>query len=168
MCHFSGLKRTINAYVVDGLPLQYHRLRMNQNVCTACELAKAKKKNYTPGMRTKRKLDEMLHIDNHEKNILSYQKNKYSLSVVENYSKMDLSKFLKKKSDAGEVLINLIAKLQKQLDVKIKIIQCNSAPEFVSPAMKIGQYCAEKGIHIRFFSRDDSAENGIVERTNET
>ena len=51
--YFSGLKRTINAHVVDGLPLQYHRLRMDQNVCTACELAKAKKKSHTPGMRTK-------------------------------------------------------------------------------------------------------------------
>ena len=141
---------------------------MDQNVCTACELAKAKKKSHTPGTRTKRKLSEMLHIDNHEKNILSYQKNKYSFSVVEDYSKMDLSEFLKKKSDAGEVLINLIAKLQRQLDVKVKIIQCNSAWEFVGPAMKIGQYCAEKGIHIRFSSRDDSAENGIAECANET
>ena len=110
----------------------------------------------------------MLHIDNHEKNILSYRKNKYSLSVVEDYSKMDLSEFLKKKSDAGEVLINLIVKLQRQLDVKVKIIQCDGAREFVSPAMKIGQYCAEKGIHIRFSSRDDSAENGVAERANET
>ena len=127
LCHFSGLKRTINAHAVDSLPLQYHRLRMDQNVCTACELAKVKKKSHTPGMRTKRKLSEMLHIDNHEKNILSYWKNKYSLSVVEDYSKMDLSEFLKKKSDAGEVLINLIAKLQRQLDVKVKIIQCDGA-----------------------------------------
>ena len=66
----------------------------------------------------------MLHINNHEKNILSYWKNKYSLSVVEDYSKIE---FLKKKSDAGEVLINLIAKLQRQLDVKVKIIQCDGA-----------------------------------------
>ena len=50
---FSSLKRTINARVVDSLPLQYHRLRMDQNVCTACELAKVKKKNHTPGTRTK-------------------------------------------------------------------------------------------------------------------
>ena len=138
LCHFSGLKKTINACVVDSLPLQYHRLRMDQNVCTACELAKAKKKSHTPGTRTKQKLSEMLHIDNHEKNILSYRKNKYSLSVVENYFKMDLSEFLKKKSDAGKVLINLIAKLQRQLDVKIKIIQCDGAQEFVGSAMKIG------------------------------
>ena len=34
--------------------------------------------------------------------------------------------------------------------------------------MKIGQYCAEKGIHIRFSSRDDSAENGVAECANET
>ena len=110
----------------------------------------------------------MLHIDNHEKNILSYQKNKYSLSVVEDYSKMDLSEFLKKKSDAGEVLINLIAKLQRQLDVKVKIIQCDGAQEFVGPTTKIGQYCTEKGIHIRFSSRDDSTENGVAECANET
>ena len=110
----------------------------------------------------------MLHIDNHEKNILSYWKNKYSLSVVEDYSKMDLSEFLKKKSDVGEVLINLIAKLQRQLDVKVKIIQCDGAQEFVSPATKIRQYCTEKGIYIRFSSRDDFAENGVAEHANET
>ena len=168
LCHFSGLKRTINAYVVDSLPLQYHRLRMDQNVCTACELAKAKKKSHTPDTRTKQKLSEMLHINNHEKNILSYRKNKYSLSVVEDYSKMDLSKFLKKKNDTSEVLINLIAKLQRQLNVKVKIIQCNSAWEFISPATKIGQYCTEKRIHVRFSSKDDSAENGVAECANET
>ena len=138
LCHFSGLKRTINAHAVDSLPLQYHRLKMDQNVCTACELAKAKKKNHTPSTRTKWKLSEMLHIDNYEKNIFSYWKNKYSLSVVEDYSKMDLFEFLKKKSDASKVLINLIAKLQRQLDVKVKIIQCDGVWEFVSSATKIG------------------------------
>ena len=29
LCHFSGLKKTINACAVDNLPLQYHRLRMD-------------------------------------------------------------------------------------------------------------------------------------------
>ena len=81
---------------------------------------------------------------------------------------MDLFKFLKKKSDAGEVLINLIAKLQKQLNIKVKIIQCDGAQEFVGFATKIGQYCTEKGIHIRFSNRNDSAENGVAEHTNET
>ena len=36
------------------------------------------------------------------------------------------------------------------------------------PATKTGQYCTEKGIHIRFSSRDDSAENGVAEHANET
>ena len=121
------MKKTIYAHAVDGLPLQYHRLRMNQNVCTACKLTKVKKKSHTPDMRTKQKLNEMLHINNHKKNIFSYWKNKYSLSVVEDYSKIDLFEFLKKKSNAGEVLINLIVKLQRQLNVKVKIIQCDGA-----------------------------------------
>ena len=47
LCHFSGLKRTINVRAVDSLPLQYHRLRMDQNVCTACELTKVKKKSHS-------------------------------------------------------------------------------------------------------------------------
>ena len=74
----------------------------------------------------------------------------------------------RKKSDAGEVLINLIAKLQRQLDVKVKIIQCDGTWKFVDPAIKIKQYCTEKGIYIRFSSRDDSAENGVAECANET
>ena len=80
---------------------------------------------------------------------------------------MDLFKFFKKKSDVGKVLINLIVKLQRQLNVKIKIIQCDGVQEFVSSATKIEQYCIEKGIHIRFFSKDNFAKNGIAEHTNE-
>ena len=113
MCHFSSLKKTINTHAINGLSLQYHRLKMNQNVCITCKLTKAKKKSHTSSTKTKQKLSEMLHINNHEKNILSYQKNKYFLSVVENYSKMDLFKFFKKKSDVSKVLINLIVKLQR-------------------------------------------------------
>ena len=65
---------------------------------------------------------EMLYIDLHEKSTLSYHNNKYSILIIENYSGCDLSQFIKRKSNAGNKIIDVIQKLKRQVGVKVKIL----------------------------------------------
>ena len=91
----------------------------------------------------------MLHINFHEKSTLSYHHNQYSISIIEDYSGADLSHFIKKKSHTGRTIINVIQKLERQADVKVKIVQCNGASEFIGKNTDLGRFCKNKGIEIQ-------------------
>ena len=62
----------------------------------------------------------------------------------------------------------MIWKLQRQVDVKVKIIQCNGASKFIDKNTDLERYCAKKRIEIRKFSSSCFEENSIVEKANET
>ena len=111
---------------------------------------------------------EMLHIDLHEKSTLSYYNNKYLILIIENYSSCNLSQFIKRKSDAGNKIINVIQKLERQVGVKVKILQCDGAFEFIEQKTSFSKYCCKKGIEIHHFSPCCPQENGVAERGNYT
>ena len=111
---------------------------------------------------------EMLHIDLHEKSTLSYHNNKYSILIIEDYSGCNLSQFIKRKSDAGNKIIDVIQKLERQAGVKVKILQCDGASEFIGQETSLGIYCHKKGIEIHCSSPCCPQENGIAERGNYT
>ena len=90
----------------------------------------------------------MLHINLYEKSTLSYHNNKYSISIIEDYSGCDLSQFIKRKSDAGNKIIDVIWKLERQAGVKVKILQCDGASEFIGQETSLGKYCCKKEIEI--------------------
>ena len=112
--------------------------------------AKNKKQPHYTGTRTFHHQGEMLHINFHEKLTLSYHHNRYSISIIEDYSGADLSRFIKKKSHAGRTIINVIQKLERQADVKVKIVQCDGASEFIGKNTDLGRFCRNKEIEIQF------------------
>ena len=91
----------------------------------------------------------MLHIDLHKKSTLSYHHNQYSIFIIEDYSGADLSCFIKKKSCTGRTIINVIQKLERQADVKVKIVQYDGTSEFIGKNTDLGRFCRNKGIEIQ-------------------
>ena len=167
--HQSGLRRTIKTRVIHGLSNNYHKLIADLNdVYDACVFAKNKKQPHYTGTRTFHHQGEMLHIDFHEKSTLSYHHNWYSISIIEDYSGADLSHFIKKKSCAGRTIINVIRKLERQADVKVKIVQCDGASEFIGKNTDLGKFCRNKRIEIWQSSPDCPEKNGMAEKGNET
>ena len=167
--HLSGLCRTIGAKAIHGLPPNYKDLIADPDqVCNACIFAKNKMRPHHSGCCTFQCCGEMLHIDLHEKSTLSYHNNKYSILIIEDYSGCDLSQFIKRKSDAGNKIIDVIQKLERQAGVKVKILQCDGASEFIGQETSLSIYYHKKGIEIRCSSPCCLQENGVAERGNYT
>ena len=80
---------------------------------------------------------------------------------MKDYSGCDLSQFIKRKSDAGNKIIDVIRKLERQAGVKVKILQCDGASEFIGQETSLGIYCRKKGIEIRHSSPCCPQENRI-------
>ena len=169
LAHLFDTCQTIKVRAIHGLPDNYKKLIADLNyICDAYVFVKNKKKPHYAGTKTARRHGEMLHVDLHEKSILSYHHNHYFVSIIEDYSDADLSQFIKWKSHAGRTIINVIWKLQRQADVKVKIIQCNGASEFIGKNTDLGRYCTKKGIEIRKSSLSCFEENSVAEKANET
>ena len=109
--------------MIHSLSDNYHKLIADPNdVCNACVFAKNKKQPHYAGTRTFCCQGEMLYIDFYEKSTLSYHHNWYSISIIKDYSGANLFHFIKKKSCIRKTIINVIWKLERQADVKVKIV----------------------------------------------
>ena len=88
--------------------------------------------------------------------------------IIEDYSGCNLFQFIKRKSDASNKIIDVIRKLERQAGVKVKILQCNGASEFIGQETSLGIYCHKKGIEIHHSSPCCPQENDVAERGNYT
>ena len=52
--------------------------------------------------------------------------------------------------------------------MKVKIVQCNGASEFIGNNTDFGRFCRNKGIEIQQFSPDCLEENSVAKKGNET
>ena len=96
LAHLSGTCQTIKAKAIHGLPNNYEKLIADPNyIYDTCVFVKNKKKPHHAGTRTARRHGEMLHVDLHEKSVLFYHHNHYSVSIIEDYFGADLSQFIK-------------------------------------------------------------------------
>ena len=58
--------------------------------------------------------------------------------------------------------------MERQADVKVKIVQCDDASEFIGKNTDLGRFCRNKGIEIQQFSLDCSEKNSVAEKENKT
>ncbi|GKD64250.1 retrovirus-related pol polyprotein from transposon TNT 1-94, partial [Tanacetum coccineum] len=91
---------------------------------------------------------------------------KYTLVIVDEYSRYTWVHFLKKKSHAAEMIMSFIRMVEKQNDVNVKHIRTDNGTEFRNS--KLESFCDEKGISQNFSSPYTPEQNGIAERKNRT
>nr|GEU96002.1 hypothetical protein [Tanacetum cinerariifolium] len=74
--------------------------------------------------------------------------------------------FLATKDETPEILKNLIAGIENQMDNKVKTIRCDNGTEFKNRIMN--EFCEMKGIRREFSVARTPQQNGVAERKNKT
>ncbi|GKB13495.1 retrovirus-related pol polyprotein from transposon TNT 1-94 [Tanacetum coccineum] len=90
----------------------------------------------------------------------------YTLVIVDEYSRYTWVYFLKKKSQAAEMIMSFVKMVENQNDVKVNQIRTNNGTEFRNS--KLESFCDEKIISYNFSSPFTPEQNGVAERKNRT
>ncbi|GJU91494.1 retrovirus-related pol polyprotein from transposon TNT 1-94 [Tanacetum coccineum] len=91
---------------------------------------------------------------------------KYTLVIVDEYSRYTWVHFLRKKSQVAEMIMSFIRMVENQNDVKVKQIRTDNGTEFRN--FELESFCDEKGISQNFSSPYTPEQNGVAERKNRT
>nr|GEV34245.1 ribonuclease H-like domain-containing protein [Tanacetum cinerariifolium] len=163
--NFKTINQLAKQNLVMGLPsLVYSKYKP----CSSCE----KRKHHRASFKTKqtfsiKKCLHLLHMDlfgpvtprsiNHEK---------YTLVIVDEYSRYTWVYFLKKKIHAPETIMSFIKRVENQNDIKVKQLRTDNDTEFKNSILV--SFCDEKGISQNSSSRYTPEQNGVTERKNRT
>ncbi|GKD51006.1 retrovirus-related pol polyprotein from transposon TNT 1-94 [Tanacetum coccineum] len=147
--NFKNINKLAKQNKVLGLPSLVY---LKDKPCTTCE----KRKHHRASFKTKqnfsiRKCLHLLHMDlfgpispvsiNHEK---------YTLVIIDEYSRYTWVYFLRKKSQAPEMIMSFIRMVENQNDVKVKQIRTDNETEFRNHELE--SFYDEKGISQNFSS----------------
>ncbi|GJU46357.1 retrovirus-related pol polyprotein from transposon TNT 1-94 [Tanacetum coccineum] len=163
--NFKTINKLAKQNLVIGLPsLVYSK----DKPCSSCE----KGKHHMASFKTKqtssiKKCLHLLHIDlfgpitprsiNHEK---------YTLVIVDEYSRYTWVYFLKKKSQAPKTIMSFINRVENQNDIKVKQLRTDNGTKFRNSILV--NFYDEKGISQNFSSPYTPEQNGVAERKNRT
>ncbi|GKE73439.1 retrovirus-related pol polyprotein from transposon TNT 1-94, partial [Tanacetum coccineum] len=141
--NFKTINKLEKQNLVIGLPsLVYSK----DKPCSSCEKGKHHRARHV----TPRSI-------NHEK---------YTLVIVDEYSRYTWVYFLKKKSQAPETIMSFIKRVKNQNDIKVKQLRTDNGIEFRNSTLV--NFCDEKGISQNISSPYTPEQNGVAERKNRT
>nr|KAJ0204523.1 hypothetical protein LSAT_V11C500235470 [Lactuca sativa] len=92
--------------------------------------------------------------------------NKYTLVVVDEFTRFTWVIFLKKKSQAAQGIISLIRKNETLTGLKVKQLRSDHGTEFRNSTLE--EFCDHKGIGQNFSAPRTPQQNGVAERRNRT
>ncbi|GJV40886.1 retrovirus-related pol polyprotein from transposon TNT 1-94 [Tanacetum coccineum] len=163
--NFMNINKLAKQNKVLGLPsLVYSK----DKPCTACE----KGKHHRASFKTKqnfsiRKCLHLLHMDLFGPvSLMSINHKKYTLVIVDEYSRYIWVHFLRKNSQAQKMIMSFIKMVENQNDVKVKQIRTDNEIEFRNHELE--SFCDEKGISQNFSSPYTLEQNGVAKRKNIT
>ncbi|GJU81611.1 retrovirus-related pol polyprotein from transposon TNT 1-94 [Tanacetum coccineum] len=114
--------------------------------------------------------DRLLFNDREiEVNILSpmsINHEKYTLVIIDEYSRYTWVHFLRKKSQEPEMIMSFIRMVENQNDIKVKQIKTNNRTEFRNHELE--SFCNKKGISHNFSSPYTPKQNSVAKRKNKT
>ncbi|GJX03122.1 retrovirus-related pol polyprotein from transposon TNT 1-94, partial [Tanacetum coccineum] len=151
--------------LVRNLP----KLKFDQHFCDACKIRKQahashKAKNIVSTTRCL----ELLHMDLFGPSaVRSYEGNRYTLVIVDDYSRYTWTRFLKDKTEAFDQFEIFSKKIQNQLGCTIVSIRTDHGREFDNE-VQFGKFCNANGITHNFSAPRTPQSNGVVERKNRT
>ncbi|GKC89940.1 retrovirus-related pol polyprotein from transposon TNT 1-94 [Tanacetum coccineum] len=92
---------------------------------------------------------------------MSINHEKYTLVIVDEYSKYTWVNFLKKKSQEAEMIMSFVRMVESQNHVKVKQIRTDNGTEFRNSELE--SFCNEKEISQNFYSPYTPEENSHSE-----
>ncbi|GJZ02728.1 retrovirus-related pol polyprotein from transposon TNT 1-94 [Tanacetum coccineum] len=99
--------------------------------------------------------------------VRNYGGNRYTLIIVDDYSRYTWTRFLKDKTEALDQFKIFSKKIQNQLGCTIVSIRIDHGREFDND-VKFGEFCNANGITHNFSAPRTPQSNGVVERKNRT
>ncbi|GJT58875.1 retrovirus-related pol polyprotein from transposon TNT 1-94 [Tanacetum coccineum] len=97
---------------------------------------------------------------------MSINHEKYTLVIVDEYSRYTWVYFLNTKSQASKMIMSFVRMVENQNDVKVKQIKTDNGTTFRN--IELGSFCDEKGISQNFSSSYTPEQNGVAEMKNRT
>ncbi|GJR21617.1 retrovirus-related pol polyprotein from transposon TNT 1-94 [Tanacetum coccineum] len=145
------------------------KLKFDQDFYDACKIGKQtyvshKAKNIVSMTRCL----ELLHMDLFcPSAVRSYGGNRYTLVIIDDYSRYTWTRFLKDKTEAFDQFEIFSKKIQNQLGCTIVSIRTDHGREFDNE-VQFGEFCNANGITHNFLASCTPQSNGVVERKNRT
>ncbi|KAJ9547801.1 hypothetical protein OSB04_020344 [Centaurea solstitialis] len=154
----------INNLVV-GLPdFRYTKV----SLCSACEKGKQTRASFKSKQISSISSPlQLLHMDLFGPvNVQSIAGKKYTLVIVDEYSRYTWVFFLRSKSDAPEEIILFVRKMERLNNLTVRSIRSDHGTEFKNSTLET--FFDQKGISQNFLSVRTPQQNGVAERRNRT
>ncbi|GFV41423.1 retrovirus-related Pol polyprotein from transposon TNT 1-94 [Trichonephila clavipes] len=139
---------------------------VNNFICETCDISKVTRKtHYSIDINQSSQILELLHADLCGPiNIESYGGAKYFMVIVDDFSGMYFTYFLKNKYEVFDIFSQFKAKYENLIDKRIKKIRTDNGLEFVNE--QLDTYLANSGIFHEKTISYNSESNGRAERAN--
>ncbi|GJX54614.1 retrovirus-related pol polyprotein from transposon TNT 1-94 [Tanacetum coccineum] len=161
--------RLIQSLASKELVRNLPKLKFDQHFCDACKIGKqAHASHKAKNVVSTTKCLELLHMDLFGPSaVRSYGGNRYTLVIVDDYSRYTWTRFLKNKTEAFDQFEIFSKKIQNQLGCTIVSIRTDHGREFDNE-VQFGEFCNANGITHNFSAPRTPQSNGVVERKNRT
>ncbi|GJU25803.1 retrovirus-related pol polyprotein from transposon TNT 1-94, partial [Tanacetum coccineum] len=161
--------RLIQSLASKELVRNLPRLKFDQHFCDACKIGKqAHASHKAKNLVSTTRCLELLHMDLFGPSaVRSYGGNRYTLVIVDDYSRYTWTRFLKDKTEAFDQFEIFSKKIQNQLGCTIVSIRTDHGREFDNE-VQFGEFCNANGITHNFSAPRTPQSNGVVERKNRT
>ncbi|KAI3665330.1 hypothetical protein L6452_43954 [Arctium lappa] len=163
--NFKTLNSLSSKELVSGLPQHSYA---KESLCSACEKGKQTKASFkSKQVSSVTSPLQLLHMDLFGPvNIQSIAGKKYTLVIVDEYSRYTWVIFLRCKSDTPEELISFVKKMEVLNNLTVRSIRSDHGTEFKNSSLN--NFFEDKGISHNFSSVRTPQQNGVAERRNRT
>lgn len=157
--NFKAMNKLARKNLVEGLP---NLVYVKDKVCDSCQKGKQIKSSFKSKIAesSSRPLS-LLHLDLFGPvDPVSVRGKKYTLVVVDDYSRFTWTLFMSKKNETEICLINLLKLIQNQQGQSVVKIRSDRGTEFVNQV--VNKYCEENGILHQLSAARTPQQNGVA------
>ncbi|KAJ9546608.1 hypothetical protein OSB04_019151 [Centaurea solstitialis] len=161
--------KTLNQLCINNLVVGLPDFRYTKvSLCSACEKGKQTRASFKSKQISSISSPlQLLHMDLFGPvNVQSIAGKKYTLVIVDEYSRYTWVFFLRSKSDAPEEIILFVRKMEKLNNLSVRSIRSDHGTEFKNSTLET--FFDMKGISQNFSSVRTPQQNGVAERRNRT
>ncbi|GKE42726.1 retrovirus-related pol polyprotein from transposon TNT 1-94 [Tanacetum coccineum] len=161
--------RLIQSLASKELVRNLPKLKFDQHFCDTCKIGKqAHASHKAKNIVSMTRCLELLHMDLFcSSAVRSYGGNRYTLVIVDDYSRYTWTRFLKDKTKAFDQFEIFRKKIQNKLGCTIVSIRIDQGREFDNE-VQFGEFCNANGITHNFLALRTPQSNDVVERKNRT
>ncbi|KAJ9542321.1 hypothetical protein OSB04_028827 [Centaurea solstitialis] len=161
--------KTLNQLCINNLVVGLPDFRYTKvSLCSACDKGKQTRATFkSKQISSINSPLQLLHMDLFGPvNVQSIAGKKYTLVIVDEYSRYTWVFFFRSKSDAPEEIILFVRKMERLNNLTVRSIRSDHGTEFKNSTLET--FFDQKGISQNFSSVRTPQQNGVAERRNRT